>query len=135
MQAHDEDYAGCYNPIEFTSSGSNSIKTIFTGTTGHPVTDGKWIYDEITGTWSYQTLYKFTDTWGYILNPSTNEAAWFFFDKNGQMLTGWQRLLWNDSLYWFYFCQEQGPKYGECQLGGVTPDGYVLNPDGSLKEN
>ncbi|MBQ0145927.1 MAG: hypothetical protein KBS51_02265 [Lachnospiraceae bacterium] len=135
MQAHDEDYVGNNNPIEYKSRGGDSTKTIFAGTVGCPVTDGKWIYDEPTGTWSYKTLYKFTDTWGYILNPSTGKPAWFFFDKNGKMLVGWQKLYWNGSWKWFYFSDGKGPGYGACQLGGVTPDGYVLNPDGSLKED
>lgn len=135
MQAHDEDYVGGNETIRPSGGGGGSTTTIFTGSIGHPVTDGKWIYDEKTGTWSYKTIYKFTETWGYILNPLTHEPGWFYFDRNGNMLTGWQKLLWNGSWKWFYFRQEPGPRYGECQLGGATPDGYPLNPDGSLKEN
>ena len=135
MQAHDEDYVGGNETIRPSGGGGGSTTTIFTGSIGHPVTDGKWVYDEKTGTWSYKTIYKFTETWGYILNPLTHEPGWFYFDRNGNMLTEWQKLLWNGSWKWFYFRQEPGPRYGECQLGGVTPDGYTLNPDGSLKEN
>lgn len=135
MQAHDEDYVVGNETIRPSGGGGGSTTTIFTGSIGHPVTDGKWVYDEKTGTWSYKTIYKFTNTWGYILNPLTNEPGWFYFDRNGNMHTGWQKLLWNGSWKWFYFRQEPGPRYGECQLGGVTPDGYPLNPDGSLKEN
>lgn len=134
MQAHDEDYVGGNETIRPSGGGGGSTTTIFTGSIGHPVTDGKWIYDEKTGTWSYKTIYKFTETWGNILNPLTHEPGWFYFDRNGNMLTGWQKLLWNGSWKWFYFRQEPGPRYGECQLGGVTPDGYPLNPDGSLKD-
>lgn len=136
MQAHDEDYVGDNKPIRVTGSRRDSTKTIFTGTTGFPVTDGKWIYDEITGTWSYKTIYKFTDTWGYIANPNdAGSAAWYYFDRNGIMLTGWQRLYWNGAYRWYYFSQTKDANEGKCQLGGITPDGYALNPDGSLKEN
>ena len=120
------------DPKPQTSSSSN---TIFTGTTGNPVTNGKWTKNA-DGTWTYTSAYKFSNTWGYIANPNdAASVAWYYFDRNGNMLTGWQKLYWNGAYKWYYFSQTKDANEGKCQLGGITPDGYVLNPDGSWKEN
>ena len=116
-------------------SSSGSSKTLFTGTTGNPVTNGRWTKNA-DGTWTYTSAYKFSNTWGYIANPNdAASAAWYYFDRNGNMLTGWQKLYWNGAYKWYYFSQTKDANEGKCQLGGITPDGYVLNPDGSWKEN
>ena len=107
----------------------------FTGTSGKPVSGGTWAQNS-DGTWSYSAGQKFADTWGYIENASDPEkASWYYFDKNGRMLTGWQKVYWNGAYRWFYFRKGTDPMSGACQLGGTTPDGYELNPDGSWKEN
>ena len=117
------------------SGGGGSSKPIFTGRKGNPVTNGKWTQNA-DGTWSYGTSYKFTNDWAYIAKPGEEgSAAWYRFDRNGNMLTGWQLLTWNGVKKWFYFIEAKGADEGKCQLGGVTPDGYALNPDGSWKEN
>ena len=114
---------------------SSSAQTLFTGNTGNPVTNGRWTKNA-DGTWTYTSAYKFSNTWGYIANPNdAASAAWYYFDRNGNMLTGWQKLYWNGAYRWYYFSQTKDANEGKCQLGGITPDGYVLNPDGSWKEN
>ena len=104
---------------------------LFTGTEGNPVSNGAWIQNA-DGTWTYVTTRKFTDTWGYIANPwNDNKPAWFRFDVNGKMLTGWQMIHWNGSYKFFYFREASDGRRGECLIDGVTPDGYTVNKDGA----
>ena len=112
-----------------TSSGST--KTLYTGTWGNPVTNGKWTQNA-DGTWSYATSRKFTSTWGCIANPNeVNSTGWYYFDRNGNMLTGWQKLYWNGAYRWYYFSQTKDANEGKCQLGGITPDGYEIDDQGA----
>lgn len=109
---------------------------LYTGTERKPVSDGTWKYDSSKDSWTYATSQPFKNTWGCIVTPEYgSKPAWYYFDKDGKMLTGWQKLYRNDAFSWFYFSEKKDATYGACQLGGVTPDGYALNPDGSLKEN
>lgn len=118
------------------SSGGGSSKPLYTGTWDNPVTNGNWHYDEATDKWSYSTTYKFTDTWGCIANPyANNEPAWFYFDRNGNMLTGWHWLYWNGTKRCYYFNPSKDTKRGKCQLGGVTPDGYTVDETGAWTVN
>lgn len=105
-------------------------KPRYTGTWGAPVEDGTWYMDS-SGIWYYYTNAYFRETWGYIVNPyakeGDNRADWFWFDRNGHMLTGWQRI----GNKWYYLNPVRNSTYGACQLGGITPDQYTLNADGS----
>ena len=122
------------DPTSKKSSSGNSY-TLFTGTTGNPVTNGRWTQNA-DGTWSYATTSKFTNTWGCIANPNdANSAAWYYFDRNGNMLTGWQKLYWNGAYRWYYFSQTKDSNEGKCQLGGITPDGYRVGADGAWIED
>ena len=104
---------------------------LFTGTEGNPVSNGTWTQNA-DGAWSYTTTRKFTDTWGYIANPwNDNKPAWFRFDGNGKMLTGWQLIYWNGSYKFFYFREAADGRRGECLIDGITPDGYTVNKDGA----
>lgn len=115
---------------------SGSTYTLFTGTWGNPVTNGTWRYDPETDTWSYTTTHKFTETWGYIANPYANdEPGWFYFDRNGNMLTGWHWLYWNGTKKCYYFNPSRDSRQGKCQLGGVTPDGYTVDETGAWTVN
>ena len=95
-------------------------------------TAGTWNYDAGTDTWTYTDGELLKNTWGYVVNPwNDNKPAWFIFDKNGKMLTGWQLIYWDGSYKYFYFHEASDGCRGECQLGGVTPDGYTVNEDGA----
>ena len=59
------------------------------------------------------------------------DNTWYCVDMNGNKLTGWQKMWWNDKEDWYYFSQEQGQTFGVCQLGGITPDGYSLAESGA----
>ena len=67
-------------------------------------------------------------------NPVGN-LSWFYFDENGNMLTGWQYIKGADGKYrLFYFNEEGNGLYGACLLGG-TVDGKTLDADGHVVEN
>ena len=110
------------------SSGASSAK-LFTGVPGSPVT-GTWSTDAA-GNWHFATSAMFRNTWGYIVNPyapaGLPKEGWFWFDWNGNMLNGWQLI----GGKWYYLNPKHDGTFGMCQLGGVTPDGYKLNADGS----
>ena len=94
-------------------------------------TAGTWNYDAVTDTWTYSDVEEFKNRWGYIVNPwNDNKPAWFIFDENGKMLTGWQLIYWDGSYKYFYFHEASDGRRGECQLGGVTPDGYTVDKNG-----
>ena len=95
-------------------------------------TNGTWNYDVSSDTWTYTDKQQLKNTWGYIVNPwNDNKPAWFMFDGNGKMLTGWQLIYWDGSYKYFYFHEASDGRRGECQLGGITPDGYTVNKDGA----
>ena len=113
---------------------------VFTGTVDKPVSDGKWVYNEATGTWSYATSEKFVNTWAYIVNEyvkdGQNKASWFYFDREGNMLTGWQWITWNGVTKCYYLNHEHDGTYGACLLGlGYTPDGHEIDESGALVVN
>lgn len=105
----------------------------YTGEGVLPVhTAGTWNYDAGTDTWTYTDGGLLKNTWGYVANPwNENKPAWFIFDGNGKMLTGWQLICWNGSYKYFYFHEVCDGHRGECPLGGVTPDGYKIDATGA----
>ena len=120
-----------WKTVHVPDDSEDESEPFFTGTPEKPVSNGAWIQNA-DGTWTYVTTRKFTDTWGYIANPwNDNKPAWFRFDGNGKMLTGWQKIYYNGKMTWFYFNTIHDGYFGACQLSGKTPDGDTLNPDGS----
>ena len=109
---------------------------ISAGTKESPAYEGTWLHDARSDTWTYAYTHPFKNTWAYVVNPwNDNKPAWFFFDENGTMLTGWQMIYWNGSIKYFYFHEASDGRRGECQLGGITPDGYTVNKDGAWTVN
>ena len=99
-------------------------------------TDGTWNYDGATDTWMYSDGELLKNTWAYIVNPwNDNKPAWFIFDENGKMLTGWKLIFYNGSYKFFYFHEASDGCRGECQLGGITPDGYTVDETGAWTVN
>lgn len=120
---------------DIVRNSSGSSKPINTGTTGNPVTNGKWTQNA-DGTWSYATTYKFTNDWAYIAKPGEEgAAAWYYFDRNGNMLTGWQQIMYNGGLKWFYFIETKGADEGKCLMNATTPDGHKVGADGAWIED
>ena len=91
---------------------------------------GIWSLDAA-GKWRFAGSAVFKNTWGYIVNPyapaGLPKEGWFRFDGNGNLLSGWQLI----GGKWYYLNPKHDGTFGMCQLGGVTPDGYKLNADGS----
>lgn len=54
-------------------------------------------------------------------------GEWYFFGEDGYMKTGW--LEWNGQKY---YCKEET---GEMLRNTTTPDGYILDKEGHLKNN
>ena len=120
-----------WKTVRVPDDSEDESEPFFTGTQEKPVSNGAWMQNA-DGTWTYVTTRKFTDTWGYIANPwNDNKPAWFRFDGNGKMLTGWQLIYWNGSYKFFYFREAADGRRGECLIDGVTPDGYTVNKDGA----
>ena len=120
-----------WKTVRVPDDSEDESEPFFTGTPEKPVSNGAWMQNT-DGTWTYVTTRRFTDTWGYIANPwNDNKPAWFRFDGNGKMLTGWQMILWNGSYKFFYFREAADGRRGECLIDGVSPDGYTVNKDGA----
>ena len=120
-----------WKTVRVPDDSEDESEPFFTGTPEKPVSNGAWMQNT-DGTWTYTTTRRFTDTWGYIANPwNDNKPAWFRFDGNGKMLTGWQLIYWNGSYKFFYFREAADGRRGECLIDGVTPDGYTVNKDGA----
>ncbi len=120
-----------WKTVRVPDDNEDESEPFFTGTPEKPVSNGAWMQNT-DGTWTYTTTRRFTDTWGYIANPwNDNKPAWFRFDGNGKMLTGWQLIYWNGSYKFFYFREASDGRRGECLIDGVTPDGYTVNKDGA----
>ena len=120
-----------WKTVHVPDDSEDESEPFFTGTPEKPVSNGAWVQNA-DGTWTYVTTRRFTDTWGYIANPwNDNKPAWFRFDGNGKMLTGWQPIYWNGSYKFFYFREAADGRRGECLIDGVSPDGYTVNKDGA----
>lgn len=70
--------------------------------------------------------------WVKIFIKEINAAVWFYFDENGNKLTGWQRLRGeNGKERWYYLSEKPGNLLGACYINSKTPDGYNVNSDGA----
>ena len=117
-----------------TPSRDDDHEPLYTGTWNAPVKSGSWSQDA-NGIWHYTSSETFRNTWGYIVNPYAKEgqhtADWFWFDRQGNMLTGWQFI----GGKWYYLNPTKDGTLGACQLGGVTPDGWTVKENGEWDES
>ena len=102
--------------------------------------------DAVSGTWQLTADGSWTltvngvlmrDGWVLALNPyaGENKAAWFLFDKDGRMLTGWQQYPNAlGQLKWYYLHTDHDGWFGACWLSSTTPDGYKVNESGEWIE-
>lgn len=97
--------------------------------------NGDWKLNAITGKWTF-----FIDgqqvkgRWVLAINPSAgrNKAGWFYFDENGDMLTGWQKIKGEDGIErWYYLNPHKDVWYGACFRNTITPDGYTVDSTGA----
>jgi len=120
-------------------------------------TDGSWKLDG-DGNWIYTTRagVKAADRWMAIARSTFGRGEgfeWFFFDKDGRMVTGWFRDS-DDRMYylqvlsdgskgrmltgwqlidgkWYYFEPESTGYKGSLYVNTRTRDGYTLGADGA----
>jgi len=67
----------------------------------------------------------FKDSWGYF--PWNDFNYWYYFDKDGYVLTGWQYI----GEKWYYLEPEEGKNLGHMWADTVTPDGHRLDETGA----
>ncbi|MDO4938386.1 MAG: hypothetical protein Q4E54_00280 [Lachnospiraceae bacterium] len=118
-----------------TTTSGNSTAPAFLGSVVTPLSASGWSFDTSSNAWNY--IYnnkKITNTWACIINASADgkvSADWFFFDANGSMLTGWQKI----NNKWYLFNPFAGEKFGACFIGpGKTYDGYIVDANGAWVE-
>ena len=90
----------------------------------------EWRYNPATGVWQCG---NYKDQWALVLNPYCGNASqWFYFDKEGNMLTGWQWITDYDGVTRCYYLNPvHDVQYGALYFDGRTPDGYLVNSDGA----
>ena len=110
---------------------------------------GSWVQDA--GGWMYILVnFRPVSQWGYLLYGG--KFAWYYFDQNGYMMTGWYtdasgrtiisirfrmvqegRMMtgWNQiDGKWYYFSMEEGSANGMLLRNTTTPDGYKVDAGG-----
>ena len=124
-----------------TSGGSSKNTTAKssktgTGTNGLKSITGTWKQDE-NGSWKfYVEDLMYCNTWAYIFNPyaagDQNQADWFYFDANGQMVTGWHWIPGADGYERCYYLNPVSDgTQGRMYQNETTPDGYQAGPSGA----
>lgn len=122
------------DPKPVPTHDDDDREPLFTGTWNNPVKSGAWSQDSH-GIWHYTSSEIFRNTWAYIYNPYAHDGQhtsdWFWFDRQGNMLTGWQFI----NGKWYYLNPTKDGTLGACQLGGVTPDGWTVKENGEWDES
>ena len=96
------------------------MKAIRAGEAGGLPVSGEWKSDT-TGWWYQHSDGTYTkNAWEEI------DGKWYIFDENGYMRTGW--IDWNGEKY---YCDNSGAMLKNT----TTPDGYILDYDGRIKNN
>ena len=80
---------------------------------------GRWILDNVGWWYQYENKSYPKDGWAKIAYAGKDE--WYFFDKNGYMVTGW--VFWNGS--WYYMCTAPDGTNGKMLTGWQTIDGKL----------
>ncbi len=112
------DKKGAWRESGSISLTAEQATVIRTGNGGDMPVRGTWIFDDA-GWW-----YKHSD--GSCTKNGWEEikGQWYFFDENGYMKTGW--IEWEGKRY---YCGQSG----EMLKNTTTPDGTILDYDGSVK--
>lgn len=102
------------------SYSADQVKAIRAGEAGGLPVSGEWKSDT-TGWWYQHSDGTYTkNAWEEI------DGKWYIFDENGYMRTGW--VDWNGEKY---YCDNSG----EMLKNTTTPDGYILDYDGRIKND
>ncbi len=138
------------------STGTGTI-SVSAGIPGSAVY-GLWTYHPETGRWTFAAGNRqYKNEWAYIYNPYAVELqdknAWFRFDADGNMVTGWYTdtdgciyYLWPYSdntmghmvtgwlpigTNWYFFNPVSNGLKGAMYRSTTTPDGYRVGEDGA----
>lgn len=110
---------------------------------------GSWVQDA--GGWRYTLNGQIPSSqWGYL--PYNGKFAWYYFDQDGYMKTGWFTDEKGRTYYlhpvadgtrgymytgwnlidgkWYYFSTEEGTGNGMLLKNTTTPDGYKVDGNG-----
>lgn len=99
---------------------ADQVKAIRAGEAGGLPVSGEWKSDT-TGWWYQHSDGTYTkNAWEEI------DGKWYIFDENGYMRTGW--IDWNGEKY---YCDNSGAMLKNT----TTPDGYILDYDGRIKND
>lgn len=102
------------------SYNADQVKAIRAGEAGGLPVSGEWKSDT-TGWWYQHSDGTYTkNAWEEI------DGKWYIFDENGYMRTGW--VDWNGEAY---YCDNSGAMLKNT----MTPDGYILDYDGRIKND
>ena len=102
------------------SYNADQVKAIRAGEAGGLPVSGEWKSDT-TGWWYQHSDGTYTkNAWEEI------DGKWYIFDENGYMRTGW--IDWNGEKY---YCDNSGAMLKNT----TTPDGYILDYDGRIKND
>ncbi|MBQ0146747.1 MAG: CotH kinase family protein [Lachnospiraceae bacterium] len=121
-------------PITVSSNGSQMMGTAVVSIPAAQL--AKSGAAPVSGVWSKANgMWTFTKADGnkaknelVLITVAGGNASYFYFDSNGNMVTGWQQV----GGKWMYFNNESGPLLGACLRGpGRTPDGYEIDAAGA----
>lgn len=113
------DNKGKWMESETVTISSEMAEAIRNGTAAGLPFSGEW-RNEGNGWW-----YEHEDGTYTKNNWEEIDKKWYLFDENGYMRTGW--VEWNGERY---YCDEET---GEMLKNTTTPDGYILDNEGHLK--
>lgn len=122
-----------------------AIQKVIDGSSSKAETSADYIIDKVSvsaqdaaaGVWTADGGYeingvKVRNQWVKIYIEDINAAVWFYFDENGNKLTGWQKLKDTSGIYrWYYLSQKPGVLQGACYINSKTPDGYKVDENGA----
>lgn len=100
------------------------------GSADAPISNGNW--KDVNGKFKYyvngEPLKNTLACIQYVPEGATAPVSGiFFFNKDGNMATGWQQI----NGIWFYFNEAKGAAYGALVTNALTPDGYLVGADGA----
>ena len=93
------------------NSGSSAVNPDILIGTWERTEDGIWKFRQARGTYA-------ANRWGLV------DGLWYYFDKDGRMLTGWQFI----NNQWYYLCREEDIKTKTNLKEGAMATGWHFDP-------
>lgn len=126
--------SGGSNPLTSAINTNADLEAMMKVDSKNAVT-GTWV-STAKNCWSFLVDGKpFTGGFIVAMNPAAglySRAGKFYFDQNGNMVTGWKQIAGEDGiLRWYYFNPVPDNWYGACYINTTTPDGYVVDENGA----